>query len=88
VSPGASLFASHCRAVAGGVSEEGHRAFLRGEEHTMGEIARIIIELSGTESELVHEPLPQDDPQRLCPDIGRAKEVLSWEPRVGPKRGS
>jgi hypothetical protein len=45
------------------------------EEHTAGEIARIIIELSGTESELVHEPLPQDDPQRLCPDIGRAKEL-------------
>jgi dTDP-glucose 4,6-dehydratase len=58
------------------------------EEHTVAEIARMIIELSGSESDLLlHEPLPQDDPQRRCPDIGRAKEVLGWEPRVGAREG-
>jgi dTDP-glucose 4,6-dehydratase len=57
------------------------------EEHTVAEIARMIIELSGSESDLFHGPLPQDDPQRRCPDIGRAKEVLGWEPRVGAREG-
>ena len=33
-------------------------------------------------SEIVHEALPTDDPQQRRPDIGRAREILSWEPRV------
>jgi hypothetical protein len=35
-------------------------------------------ELSGSESSIVYEPLPEDDPKRRCPDIGRAREALSW----------
>jgi dTDP-glucose 4,6-dehydratase len=57
------------------------------EEHTVAEIARMIIELSGSESDLVHVPLPEDDPKRRCPDIARAREVLGWEPRVGAREG-
>jgi nucleoside-diphosphate-sugar epimerase len=57
------------------------------KEHTVGEIAQMVIELSGTESELVFEPLPEDDPKRRCPDIARARETLSWEPRVPAEEG-
>jgi dTDP-glucose 4,6-dehydratase len=56
-------------------------------EHTVGEIARMIIEISGHEGELVYEPLPEDDPKRRCPDISRAREVLGWEPRVPAREG-
>ena len=36
---------------------------------------------------IVFKPLPQDDPKRRCPDIGRAKRILKWEPRVGLDEG-
>jgi dTDP-glucose 4,6-dehydratase len=46
-------------------------------EYSVGEIARMVIEISGyKEGEVVHEGLPEDDPKRRCPDISRAKEVL------------
>jgi dTDP-glucose 4,6-dehydratase len=56
-------------------------------EYTVGEVARMVIELSGSESEIVYEPLPADDPKRRCPEIGRAREVLGWEPEVGAREG-
>jgi dTDP-glucose 4,6-dehydratase len=56
-------------------------------EHTVRKIAEMILEISGSESELVHESLPQDDPKRRCPDIARAREVLGWEPRVPAEEG-
>jgi dTDP-glucose 4,6-dehydratase len=56
-------------------------------EHTVGEIAELVIELCGTESEIVHEPLPEDDPRRRCPEITRARETLGWEPRVPAREG-
>jgi dTDP-glucose 4,6-dehydratase len=46
------------------------------------QIAETVIEISGTESELVFGSLPEDDPKRRCPDIARAKEILGWEPHV------
>ena len=57
------------------------------QEYTVGEIAEMVIELSGSESEIVYEPLPEDDPKRRCPDISRAREVLGWEPRVPAREG-
>jgi dTDP-glucose 4,6-dehydratase len=57
------------------------------KEHTVGEIAEMIIEISGSESELVHQPLPEDDPKRRCPDIRRARETLGWEPSVSAEEG-
>jgi dTDP-glucose 4,6-dehydratase len=57
------------------------------QEHTVGEIAQMIVEISGREGELVFEPLPEDDPKRRCPDISRAREVLGWEPRVCAREG-
>jgi dTDP-glucose 4,6-dehydratase len=46
-----------------------------------------VIELSGSESEIVYEPLPADDPKRRRPEITRAREVLGWEPEVGAREG-
>ena len=57
------------------------------KERTVQEIAELVIELSGSESSIVYEPLPEDDPKRRCPDIGRARETLGWEPRVGAREG-
>jgi dTDP-glucose 4,6-dehydratase len=57
-------------------------------EYSVREVARMVIELCGRdESELVHEPLPENDPRRRCPDISRAREVLRWEPRVPAREG-
>jgi dTDP-glucose 4,6-dehydratase len=51
-------------------------------EMTILQFARMIIDLTGSRSEIVYRPLPQDDPQIRQPDITRAREVLGWEPRV------
>jgi dTDP-glucose 4,6-dehydratase len=50
-------------------------------EHTVREIAEMVIGLSRSPSEIVYRPLPGDDPQRRCPDISRARESLGWEPQ-------
>jgi len=52
------------------------------EEHSIKEIAELIIELTGSSSEIVYKPLPQDDPMRRRPDISRARHWLNWEPKV------
>lgn len=52
------------------------------QELAVREIAGIIIKLSGSKSDIIYEPLPEDDPRRRCPEISRAREVLGWEPRV------
>jgi dTDP-glucose 4,6-dehydratase len=50
-------------------------------------VAALILELSNSASELIYEPLPQDDPKQRCPDITRAREVLGWKPRVAATEG-
>jgi dTDP-glucose 4,6-dehydratase len=57
------------------------------QEHTVREIAQMIMEISGREGELAYEPLPEDDPKRRCPDISRAREILGWEPHVPAREG-
>ena len=54
----------------------------------MREVAEMIVELSGSGSEISHRPLPEDDPKQRCPDITRAREVLGWEPQTGAREGS
>lgn len=56
-------------------------------ELTMLEFAERIKNLTGSKSEIVFRPLPQDDPQRRKPDISKAKTVLGWEPRVPLEEG-
>ena len=51
-------------------------------ETSVAELARLIIELTGSRSEITHRPLPIDDPIQRCPDISQAKAVLDWQPRV------
>lgn len=56
-------------------------------EVTINELARTVIELTGSRSTIVYRPLPQDDPLQRRPDIAKAKELLGWEPRVGLREG-
>ena len=56
-------------------------------EFTMIELAEMVRELVGSSVELVHRPLPQDDPRQRQPDITRAQEWLGWEPRVALRDG-
>jgi len=51
-------------------------------EFTVGELARQVLELTGSKSTLRHLPLPQDDPVRRQPDISLARKSLDWEPRT------
>ena len=43
--------------------------------------------MSGSKSEIVHKPLPQDDPRVRCPDITRARKLLGWEPQIARNDG-
>lgn len=56
-------------------------------EYSVEEVAKLIIELSGSGSPLLRKPLPADDPRQRCPDISRAREVLGWEPLVPAREG-
>ena len=51
-------------------------------EIPVAELARRVIALVGSRSKIEMHPLPVDDPLQRCPDIGRAKSVLGWEPKV------
>jgi len=56
-------------------------------EFTMSELATLVVELTGSSSEIVHQPLPSDDPRQRCPDIRYAQETLGWQPRVDLSEG-
>ena len=51
-------------------------------EFTIRQLAEMVIKLTGASSKLVFKPLPSDDPMQRKPDIGRAREMLGWEPNV------
>src|SRR5947208_15219185 len=51
-------------------------------EFTVLELAQRVLEVTGSSSEIVYEPLPVDDPTQRKPDISLAKRVLGWAPRV------
>jgi dTDP-glucose 4,6-dehydratase len=57
------------------------------DEVTILEFAREILKLSGSKSDFDYRPLPQDDPKLRKPDIGRARELLGWEPKVNRHEG-
>jgi dTDP-glucose 4,6-dehydratase len=56
-------------------------------EFTVRELADLVLEVTGSSSEVVHEPLPVDDPTQRRPDISYAKAALGWEPRVQLREG-
>ena len=57
------------------------------QELTLLELAKRIIRLSGSRSEIVFRPLPEDDPKVRQPDISRARALLGWQPRVDTDEG-
>jgi dTDP-glucose 4,6-dehydratase len=57
------------------------------QELTIEQIARRIIEMTGSKSRIVYEPLPTDDPKVRKPDITRARTLLGWEPKVSLEEG-
>ena len=56
-------------------------------EHTVLELAELVLRLTGSRSRIEHRPLPADDPRRRRPDIGAARAALDWEPRVALEDG-
>ncbi len=57
------------------------------EEHTILEFAKIIINITGSKSKIVHKELPVDDPKQRRPDITKARKILKWEPKVSLEDG-
>ena len=74
-----------------------YRLFMRGDhrptnvgnphEHTVRQLAELVVELTGSASPIVYEPLPTDDPKLRKPDITRARTTLGWEPVVQVREG-
>jgi UDP-glucuronate decarboxylase len=56
-------------------------------EHTMLELAELVLRLTGSRSRIEHHPLPVDDPHRRCPDIARTRHHLQWQPKVSLEDG-
>ncbi|MHB1853437.1 MAG: UDP-glucuronic acid decarboxylase family protein [Acidimicrobiales bacterium] len=52
------------------------------EEHSVLDLAEMVVELCSSSSPVAFHPLPEDDPTRRCPDISRARSELGWEPTV------
>lgn len=57
------------------------------EEISIWEFAKEIVELTGSNSEIIFKPLPADDPKVRQPDISLARRVLGWEPKVNRREG-
>jgi dTDP-glucose 4,6-dehydratase len=56
-------------------------------EFTVRQLAELVLKVTGSRSEIVHEPLPVDDPMQRQPDITLARTALGWEPRIGLLQG-
>jgi UDP-glucuronate decarboxylase len=56
-------------------------------EISVAELARLVIELTGSRSKLTRRPLPVDDPIQRCPDITAAKALLDWQPKTPLRAG-
>ncbi len=74
-----------------------YRLFMRGDseptnignpnEFTVRQLAELVVELTGTKSQIEMRPLPTDDPKVRQPDISRARSMLGWEPTVTLREG-
>lgn len=56
-------------------------------EFTIFECAERVLAVTGSQSRIRYEPLPQDDPKQRRPDISKAKRLLNWEPKIGLETG-
>jgi UDP-glucuronate decarboxylase len=57
------------------------------EEFTILQLASAVIQLTGSRSQIVHNPIPEDDPRQRRPVIAGAEELLGWKPRTPLKEG-
>lgn len=57
------------------------------EEVRIIDLAKIVKNLTDSSSEITFYPLPQDDPQRRCPDIRKVQDILEWKPKVKLEEG-
>ncbi|MGC2109914.1 MAG: UDP-glucuronic acid decarboxylase family protein [Candidatus Korobacteraceae bacterium] len=57
------------------------------DEFTILECAKVVREVTGSRSKIRFEPLPQDDPKQRCPDIGKAKRLFGWSPKIDLQTG-
>jgi dTDP-glucose 4,6-dehydratase len=57
------------------------------DEFTLLQLAETVVEITGSESEIVFEALPTDDPKVRKPDISLARRVLSWAPTIALREG-
>jgi UDP-glucuronate decarboxylase len=56
-------------------------------EFSIKELAEKVVSMTGSDSKIVYEPLPQDDPTQRQPDITQAREKLNWQPDVALEDG-
>merc|ERR1712039_1063179 len=56
-------------------------------EFTVKELAEMVVEMTGSKSKIIYQPLPGDDPKQRRPNISRAKKFLNWEPKVQLREG-
>jgi UDP-glucuronate decarboxylase len=56
-------------------------------EFTIAELAKMIVELTGSRARIIHRALPQDDPRQRQPDISKANELLGWKPVTPLEKG-
>jgi dTDP-glucose 4,6-dehydratase len=56
-------------------------------EFTILECAQLVLKITGSESRIRYEPLPQDDPKLRRPDITKARQLLGWEPKIDLETG-
>ena len=56
-------------------------------EFTIRELAEKVVELTGSSSKIVYEPLPGDDPRQRRPNIDLARKMVGWEPKVRLEEG-
>jgi len=52
------------------------------EECSIMDVASLVLEITGSASQITHLPLPPDDPVRRCPDLAVARRLLEWQPRI------
>jgi len=57
------------------------------DEKTIMEFAEIILKLTNSKSKIIFKPLPENDPKTRCPDITKAKKLLTWQPKVSLEEG-
>ena len=56
-------------------------------EFTILEFGKLVLKLTGSKSQMVYKPLPQDDPKQRRPDITKARKLLGWEPKIDLETG-